>query len=56
MLDNKFRNQKRHLSFFNTATKPGSDDEELDVSDKEDGDRNHSALTRQGKSKYYKKA
>ena len=25
MLDNKFRNQKRHLSFFNTATKPGSD-------------------------------
>ena len=34
MLEKKVRNQKRHILVFNTASKPGSDDEESDGSDK----------------------
>ena len=34
MLENKVRNQKRQLSVFNTAVKPGLDDEESGGSDK----------------------
>ena len=41
---------------LNTAAKLGSDDEESDDSDKEYGNRKHSALTRQGTSKRYNKA
>ena len=56
MIEKKVRNQNRQLLVFNTTDKPGSDDEESDGSGKEDGNRNHSALTRQGKSKRSKKA
>ena len=56
MLEKKVRNQKRHLSVFNTAAKPGSDNEDLDGLEKEDGNREHYNLTRQGKSKSSKKA
>ena len=55
MLKKKVRNQKRQLSVFNTTAKPGSENEESGVSEKEDGNRKHSALTRQEKSKHYKK-
>ena len=55
MLEKKARNQKRQLSVFNTATKPGSDNEDLDGSEKEDGNRKHSTMTRQGKSKRSKR-
>ena len=41
---------------FNTSAKPGSDDKESNGSDKEDGNRKHSALNRQGKYKSSKKA
>ena len=34
ILEKKVRNQKRQLLVFNTADKPGSDEEELDDSDK----------------------
>ena len=33
MLENKLRNQKRQFSVFNTAAKPGLDDEESDELD-----------------------
>ena len=56
MLEKKVSNQKRQLLVFNTAAKPGSDDEELYRLEKEYGNSNHSALTRQGKSKRSKKA
>ena len=56
MLEKKVRNQRRQLLVFNTAAKPGSDNEESDGSDKEDGNRKHYTLTRQGKSKRSKKA
>ena len=45
MLEKKVRNQKRHILVFNTAAKPGSDDEESDGSEKEDVNRKHSSLT-----------
>ena len=51
MIEKKFMNQKRHLLVFNNASKPGSYNEDSDGSDKEYGNRKHSALTRQGKSK-----
>ena len=41
MLEKKVRNQRRQLLVFNTAAKPGSDNEESDGSDKEDGNRKH---------------
>ena len=50
ILENKFSNQKMQLSVFNTVVKPGSDNEESDGLDKEDGNREHSVLTRQGKT------
>ena len=56
MLEKKFRNQKRQLSVFNNAAKPGSEDERSDGLDKEDGNRKHSALNCQEKSKLSKKA
>ena len=34
MLEKKVRNQNRHLSDFYNASKPGSDDEELEGSEK----------------------
>ena len=43
------------LSVFNTAAKPGSDNEEPDDLDKEDGNMKHSDLTCQGNSKRSKK-
>ena len=56
MLDKKVSNQKRQMTVFNTAAKPGLDGEESDGSCKEDGNRKHSALTHQGKPKHSKKA
>ena len=56
MIEKKFRNQKRQLSVFNNAAKPGSEDERSDGLDKEDGNRKHSALNCQEKSKLSKKA
>ena len=50
MLEKKVRIQKRQLSVFNTTAKSGSYNEELDDLDKEDGNRQHSTSTRQGKS------
>ena len=55
MLEKKVRNQKRQLSVFNNMAKPGSDDNESDGSEKEDGNRKHSTLNRQGKPKRSKK-
>ena len=48
-------NQKRQLLVFNTTANPGSENEESDDSDKEYGNRKHSDLTYQGKSKRPKK-
>ena len=48
ILEKKVSNQKRQLSAFNTADKPGSDDEESDDSEKENRNRKHSVLTHQG--------
>ena len=45
MLEKKVSNKKRHLSVFNTAAKPGSDNEESDDSYKKDGNRKNPALT-----------
>ena len=56
MLEKKLRNHKRQLLLFNTAAKPGLDNEESDDSDKEDGNKKHSDLTHQGKSKRSKKS
>ena len=56
MLEKKVTNQKRQMSVFNTTVKPGSDDENSDGSEKEDGNRKNSALTHQGKYKISKKA
>ena len=56
MLKKNVRNQKRQMSVFNTADKPGSDDEESDRLEREDINRNQSALTRQVKYKSYNKA
>ena len=47
MLENKARNQKRQMLVFNNTAKPGSDDEESDVSEKEYGNLKHDDLTRQ---------
>ena len=55
-LEKKVRNQKRQLSVFITVDKPDSDDEESDGSEKEDGNRNHAALTCQVKFMRSKKA
>ena len=44
MLEKKVRNQNRKFSVFNTEAKPGSDNEESDDSDKEDGNRKHFPL------------
>ena len=41
MIEKKVRNQKRQLSDFNTAAKSGSDDEDSDGLEKEDGNRKH---------------
>ena len=41
MLEKKVKNQKRQLLVFNTADKPGSNDEESDGSEKEYGNRKH---------------
>ena len=43
----KVNNQKRQFVVFNTAAKPGSDNKESDDSEKEEGNRKHSALIRQ---------
>ena len=51
MLEKKVRNKKMQLSVFNTAANHGSYNEESYDSEKEDGNRNYSAFTRQGKSK-----
>ena len=48
MLEKKVRNQERQMSVFNTSDNTGSDDEDSDGSEKEDGNRKYSALTRQG--------
>ena len=56
MLEKKVRNQKRKLSVFNNAAKSGLNDENSDGLDKEDWNRKHYDLTRQGKSKRYNKA
>ena len=56
MLEKKIRNHKRQLSVFNTVAKPGSDDEEPNVSDKEGGNMKHSAFNRKGTYKSSKKA
>ena len=56
MLQKKVSNHKRQLPSFNTVAKLVLDDEESDGSDKEDGNRKHSTLTRQGKSKRSKTA
>ena len=56
MLEKKVSNQKRQLLVFNTAAKPGSDNEDSDGSKKEERNRNHSVLTRQGRSKRSRKA
>ena len=55
MLEENVKNQKRKMLVFNTEPKPGSDNEESDGSGKEDGNRKHSTLTRQGKSKRSRK-
>ena len=55
MTEKKVRNKKRQLSVLNTASKPVSENEESDDSDKEYGNRKHSDLTYQGKSKRPKK-
>ena len=55
MLEKKLMNQKRQLSVFNTKSKPVSDNEDSDGLEKEDGNRKHSALTRQGNFKRSKK-
>ena len=41
MLEKKVRKQKSQMSVFNTADKPGSNDEESDGSEKEYGNRKH---------------
>ena len=46
MIGKKVGNPKRQMLVFNTAAKPGSDDEESDRSETEDGNSKHSALTR----------
>ena len=56
MLDKKVRNHKWQLSLFNNVYKPGLEDGESDVSDKEYGNSKHSDLNSQGKSKRSKKA
>ena len=56
MLEKKVRNQKRQILVFSTAAKPGSDNEELDGFEKEDGNRKHSVVIRQGESQRSKKA
>ena len=56
MLEKNARNQKRQLSDFNTEANPGSDKEVSDSSEKEDGNRNHSNLTRQVKFNNSKRA
>ena len=56
MIEKKVRNQKSQLSDFNAVAKPGSDDENSDGSEKEDRNKKHSALTRQGKFKRSKNA
>ena len=56
MLDKKVRNKKRQLSDLYTEAKTGSDHEELDGLEKEDGNRNNSTMTCQGKFKYSTKA
>ena len=56
MLEKKVGNKKRQLSFFNTTAKTSSYDEDSYGLEKEDGNRKHSALTCQGKSKRSKTA
>ena len=56
MLDKKVSNQKRQMTVFNTAAKPGLDGEESDSSCKEEGNRKHSTLTHQGNPTHSKKA
>ena len=56
MLEKKVSNKKRHLSVFNTAAKPGSDNEESDDSYKKDGNRKNPALTLKINPKNSKKA
>ena len=56
MLENKFRNQNKQFLVFNNLSKSGLYDEDSDGSDKKDGNRKRSALTRQGKSTCSKKA
>ena len=55
MLEKIFRNQKRKLSSFNTTAKPGTDNEESDDLEKDDGNMNNFTFTRQGKFKRSKK-
>ena len=55
IIEKKIINQKRKLLVFNTAAKPGSDNEESDELDKYDGNMKHYDLTCQGKSKHSKK-
>ena len=55
MLEKKVSNQKRQFLVFNNVDKPGSDNEDSYDSDKEDGNRKHSALNRQVKYKCPKK-
>ena len=56
MLEKKVGNQKRQLSVFYSSAKPGTDDKELDGSEKEDGNRKNSYFTCQGTYKRPKKA
>ena len=44
------------MSVFNTADRPGSDNEESDDLDKKDGNRKNSDFTHKGKYKHSKKA
>ena len=56
MIDKKLRNQKRRMLVFNTAAKLGSGYEGSYGSEKEDDNRNHSVLNRQGNFKCSNKA
>ena len=50
------KNHKRKLSVLNNGAKIGSEKKYSDEPDKEDGNRMHYDLTRQGKSKHSNKA
>ena len=56
MLEKKAKNQKRQLVVFNTVDNPGLDNKDSDDLDREEGNRNNSAMIHQGNLKLSKKA